>query len=65
MRHNLATTQKILRSRMREAVLGSTQMKADNKLLYLISLKCSSLRMMNRGLAWRQELPIKFKNPPK
>lgn len=52
-RHNLKTTRKIFTKLLRNEVLDSFQIKGESKLLYLKTLKCSSLRFMNKRLANR------------
>jgi hypothetical protein len=50
---NMKTTRSIFTKLLRKEVLTSYQIKGDGKLLYLNTLKCSSLRFMNKRLANR------------
>lgn len=53
-RFNLKTTRKIFTEMLRKEVLESCQIRGnENKSLYLTTLKCSSLRFINRKLANR------------
>jgi hypothetical protein len=50
---NLKTTRKIFSSELRKEVFSSSQLKGENRLVYLNTFKCCSLRFMNRKLAYR------------
>jgi len=51
---NLRTTQKLLSKYLRKDVFSSRQIKdEESQLLYLNTLKCSSIRCMNKDLALR------------
>ena len=53
----MLTTRKLFLRYLRKEVMDSYQIKGENKLVYMTSLKCASLRMMNKQLAPRLELP--------
>jgi hypothetical protein len=53
--HNLKVSQQIFNRHLRKEILNSPQLKDKDtsKLTYLNTLKCSSLRFCNKGLALR------------
>lgn len=51
--HNLRITHRIFSRELRREVLGSSQLKGENILVYLNTFKCCSLRFMSRKLAYR------------
>jgi hypothetical protein len=53
VRFNLQTTRRLFSKLARKEVLQSFQIKGQAKLLYLNTLKCSSIRFMSKMLAGR------------
>jgi len=53
IKHNLKTTKCILNQYLRKNVLFSKQITNKNKIVYLNTLKCSSLRCINKSLVTR------------
>jgi len=53
---NLQTTRRLFSTTIRKDVLNSSQISNENKIIYLNSLKCSSMRLMNKTLAVRLQI---------
>ena len=53
---NLRVTQELFKKELRKEVFSSSQIKGDNKVIYLNTLKCSSLRFSSKTLALRLQL---------
>lgn len=54
---NLKTVSRLLAQKMRKEILGSKQIRDGNNLVYLNTMKCSQMRLCNKALALRLEIP--------
>lgn len=56
LKHNLKITNLVLNKLLRKNVLNSKQITGRNKIVYLNTLKCSSLRCINKKLVTRLQM---------